>query len=207
MELLLLVNLNIIWIMLLVNLILILRIIRWVRATNEAQIPKREHAKRPELVIGSPAPDFKARTLTNQPVGLDDYAGRAVAFIFSSPRCGHCRIEMPMIVKLSMLAKKNAGVELIIASYEDAIETKQWLETIRAEDNVDVKLPVIVAPRGRSDFQQDYNPKGLLPSFCLIDEDGIVRAQGPIPSIEWRKIKRTWEGVTSLSSVIFNQQQ
>jgi alkyl hydroperoxide reductase subunit AhpC len=207
MQLLLFVNLTAIWVLLLLNLLLLLRVIRWVRATHEARIPEREQVERPELVIGSPAPDFKARTLTNRPVGLEDYAGRTVAFIFSSPRCGHCRIEMPMITKLSTLAKKNAGVELIIASYEDATETQQWLETIRTEDNVDVKLPVIVAPRRRSDFLEVYNPKGLLPGFCLLDENGIVRAQGPIPSIEWRKIKRVWEGVTSLSPVIFNQQQ
>ncbi len=202
---LLLISLNILWGVLLINVVLTLRVIRWVRATNEARVSEQKHVVRSELAIGMSAPEFKARTLVDQPVRLDNYTGRAVVFIFLSPRCGNCRREIPMLNKLSSLAKKNAGVEIILASYEDFAETQAWLDTIRTEDGVDVTMQVLVAPRGKSDFLEDYNPSGLFPGFCLLDERGIVQARGLIPSDEWRKLKRTWEGVNKFSSVILNQ--
>lgn len=205
METLLLMSLSILWGVILVNLVLTLRVIRWVRAMNEAHAHQQERVVRPELVIGTPAPEFKARTLAGQPVRLDTYAGHAVVFIFISPRCGHCRREMPKIIKLGPLAKKNAGVEMILVSYEDSAETQAWLDTIHAEDGVDVTLPVLVAPHGKSDFWEDYNPSGLFPGFCLLNEQGIVQDRGLIPSVEWRKLKRTWEEVTKLSPLMFNQ--
>lgn len=205
MEMLLLISLDILWGMILVNLILTLRVIRWMRATNMARISRQERVVRSELIIGALAPEFKARTLAGQPVRLDNYAGQAVAFIFVSPRCGHCRREMPMLIKLSPFAKKNASIEMILVSNEDASETQIWLDTIRTEDGVDVTLPVLVAPHGKTDFVEDYHPSNVFPGFCLLDEQSIVQARGLIHSAEWRKLKRTWEGVTVLSPLMLNQ--
>src|SRR5689334_17709072 len=112
MEVLLLLSLSILWGVLLVNLALTLRILRWIRASNEARMASQPPVEeRQALVIDAPAPEFKARTLAGQAMRLDDYAGRSIAFIFVSPACGHCRLEMPMLVKLAPLARKTAGVE------------------------------------------------------------------------------------------------
>lgn len=112
-----------------------------------------------------------------------------------------------MFNKLGPLAKKNGGVEITLVSSEDSVETRQWLDTIHSEDGLDVTLPILVAPLGKYDFLEDYNPGGLLPGYCLLNEQGIVQDRGPIPSVEWRKLKRTWEGLTRLSPLMLNQYQ
>lgn len=205
METLLLISLIMLWVVVLIILVLTLRVIRWVKALHDAQAVQQEHRVRPDLVVGAPAPEFKARTLAGQPVRLDDYAGRAVAFLFVSPACGHCRLEMPVLNKLGSLAQKNADVEFVLASSFGPVETQLWLDRMRAEDGVDVTLPMLVAPYGKSDFLEDYNPSGLWPGFCLLDDQGIVQAQGSIPSVEWNKLRRTWEGTVKLSPWLFNQ--
>lgn len=204
MEMLLLLSLSSLWGVTLVNLALTLRILRWIRASHEARIAQRDPVReRQPLVIGAQAPEFKARTLADQAVRLDDYAGRSVAFLFVSPACGHCRLEMPMVLKLAPLARKNAGVEIILVSDWGPVVTRQWLETLRTEDGVEVLLPMLVAPYGKTDFLDDYNQGHVTPSFCLIDAQGLIQAAGRIPSTEWSKLKRTWEGVTTLSPFLF----
>ncbi len=205
MEMLLLISLSLLWVMFLINQALTLRLLRWVRATNEARMTQQPaDVERQELIIGSPAPEFKARTLTNQSVRLDSYAGHSVAFIFVSPACGHCRMEMPMLIKLATLAKKNADVEIILVSDWGPSVTQQWIDNIHVEDNVNVTLPILVAPPKKSDFLNDYNPRYMVPSFCLLDAQSIVQAKGTLPSTEWNKLKRDWEGVPKL---MFNRYQ
>lgn len=206
MELFLLISLGLLWLVILLNLALTIRVIKWIKATIEAAKPLvSEHIERQELIIGAPAPEFKVRTLAGQAVRLDDFAGRSIAFLFVSPACGHCRMEMPMFLKLAPLAKKYAGVELILVSDWGPVITQQWLGEIRTEDGVDVTLPVLVAPTGKSDFLDDYNPKKTTPGFCLIDAQGNVQLLGQIPSTEWNKLKRIWEGATRLSPLLFKQ--
>lgn len=206
MEMLLFLSLSTLWVVVLGNLILTLRILRWIRATQEARLLQAP-VKSSELVIGAPAPEFKARTLTGQAVRLDTYLGHPVAFLFVSPVCGHCRMEIPKLLKLAALAKKNADVEFILVSDWGPLRTQEWLDIIRLEDGVDVTLPVLVAPRGKSDFLDDYNPKQAIPGFCLLDAQGTVQATGPISSTEWNTFKRTWEGVSRLSPLMFSKYQ
>jgi thiol-disulfide isomerase/thioredoxin len=163
--------------------------------------------KSSELVIGAPAPEFKARTLTGQAVRLDTYIGHPVAFLFVSPVCGHCRMEVPKLLKLAVLAKKNADVEFVLVSDWGPLRTQQWLESMRLEDGVEVTVSVLVAPRGKSDFLDNYNPKQAIPGFCLLDAQGTVQATGPISSTEWNTFKRIWEGVSRLSPLIFSKYQ
>lgn len=208
MEMFVLFSFSALWGMVLCTLALTLRMLRWLRATNEAQMVQQEPVEqRPALIPGTPAPEFKARTLADQAVRLDDFAGRSVAFLFVSPACGHCRMEMAALNKLAPLAKKNARVELILVSDWGPVVTRQWLETIRNEDKVEVSLPVLVAPRGKTDFLDDYNPEHITPSFCLLDAQSHVQMKESIYSSEWNKLKRSWEGVTSLSPFLFRSSQ
>lgn len=205
MEMLLLISLSMLWLVVLIMLALLFRVLRWIRASNEARVVELDETEIQELIIGAPAPEFKARTLAGQAVRLDDYEGRSVAFIFVSPACGHCRMEMPMLIKLAPLAKQNAAVEIILVSDWGPAVTQQWLDIIHTEDNVDVTLPVLVAPTKKSDFLNDYNAGQMTPGFCLLGADGNVQTKGHIPSNEWNKLKRTWEGVTKLSPLAFSQ--
>lgn len=207
MEPLLLISVSILWGIVLINLALTLRILRWIRASNEQQMAQAKVVEQQELIVGAPAPEFKARTLDGQAVRLDNYADHSVAFLFVSPACGRCRLEMPMLVKLSPIAKKNAGVEIMLVSDWGPVITQRWLDTIHSEDGVEVTLPMLVAPRGKSDFLDDYNPGHMTPAFCLLDAQGNVQAKGHIPSIEWNKLKRTWEKATFLAPFMYNHNE
>ena len=207
-ERLLLVSSILLWSGMMLNMTLTLRILRWIRANNEARMVQQKPVEQHQsVVIGTPAPDFKARTLTGQPIRLDNYAGHSVAFIFISPACGHCRLEMPVLTKLAPLAKKNADVEIILVSDWGPIVTEQWLAALQSEDGVDVQLPIVVAPRGKTDFLDDYNPEGRTPSFCLLDAQSKVQARGEIPSMQWKQLKRSWEGTTKLAPFMFKNME
>ena len=194
------INLIAMWCVVLVNLLLTLRAVRWLRAGEEMRARLAQLETAPLLPVGEPAPDFHARTLSGEPVRLADFAGRGVAFVFVSPQCGGCRRELPALGRLGPLATRRAGVELVLVSDRGAAETHDWLETIRHEDGVDVTLQVLVAPPAFSDMLTSYNPRGLVPYFCLLDGQGVVQARDPLGMGEWPSLRRAWEAVTPVRS-------
>jgi thiol-disulfide isomerase/thioredoxin len=196
MEFFLVVSLTALWGVVLVNLLLTLRVVRWMRGLEDMQ---GDGGEVPELSSGMPAPDFRAKTLSNEPVSLASYAGRAVVFVFVSPHCGVCRHEVPKLVRLGKRAREREGIELILVSDARVDETRNWVNTIRVEDKVLVdNLPVLVAPRANSDLFTKYNPRGLTPYFCYVDKEGIVRVNDPLGQSEWFKLKRSWEDPASI---------
>ncbi len=147
------------------------------------------YEKRPELQVNAPAPDFEAETLTGEKVTLDTYSGHDVAFIFMSPHCGPCRKEIPTLEALGPLAKKNFDVDLIIVSESTPADARRFIKELK------INLPLIIAPRTKSDFGKDYNPGGIHPYFCYIDRQGNVRARDPLGIGEWPKLQRMWGSV------------
>lgn len=182
------------WGVVLVNLLLTLRMVRWFRAQEALRKRLAAAEQRPELTIGAAAPDFVAKTLAGESVALRSYAGRSVAFLFVSPHCGHCRRELPTLVALGPQARERAGVALVLVSDASSAETHAWLASIRAEDGLEVDLPLLVAPRTASDFVLRYNPRGLSPYYCLLDADGRVEARGPLGVGDWPRLQRAWTG-------------
>jgi hypothetical protein len=181
------------WVAILLDLLLTLRVVRWIRATaalNEESIA-REHAE--FLRIDAKAPDFRARTLAGEAVGLDDYEGRAVALVFVSPHCGTCRREVRGLVRLARTTRQSGIVEIVLVSDSRSSETSDWLRDIHDRDGVTVDLPVIIAPTATSDLILKYNPRGLTPYFCLVDSDGVVRARDPVGLGHWPVLRALWE--------------
>lgn len=194
------ISLMLLWAVVLVNLLLTLRVVRWQRARVNEQKQAEARETSPELAVDSPAPEFRARTLTGQQVQLATYAGRSVMFIFVSPRCDSCRLKLPLLTKLRPLAKERSGVEFVLVSESSAAETYAWVESIREKDKVEMDFPILVDPRFRSGFVWAYNPRGMFPYFCLIDAQGIVQARGPFGAgEEWPRLQREWGGPTALS--------
>ncbi len=188
------ISLIVLWGVVLVNLLLTLRVVRWLRAKEDLRERVAESEKLPELSIGMPAPDFKAKTLSGEAVRLATYVGRAMVFIFVSPHCGSCRRKMPLLVRLGIQAKERAGIEFVLVSDSSTAETYTWINTIREEDKVEVNLPILVAPDSISEFLNTYNPRGLSPYYCFMNAQGIVQARDPIDMGEWPKLQREWEG-------------
>ncbi|QBD77554.1 redoxin domain-containing protein [Ktedonosporobacter rubrisoli] len=194
------ISLLLVWAVVLVNLLLTLRLVRWRRAVIHEQEQAATREAAPELAVDTPAPAFRARTLTGELVRLATYTGHSVLFLFVSPRCGSCRLKLPLLTKLRPLAKERSGVDFVLVSDVSAAETYAWVESIREEDKVEVDFPILLDPQYRSGFMWAYNPRGMIPYFCLIDAQGIVQARGLVGTEEeWSRLQREWEGPTALS--------
>jgi hypothetical protein len=182
------------WALLLVNVALTVRVVRWLQAGEERRRRADELEAASPLGVGQPAPPFRARTLEGASVGLQDYAGRTVAFVFVSPECGACRRELRGLVRLGRLARERAQVDLVLVSDFGASETSRWLTDIRERDGVTVDLPVLVAPPTHSDLFASYNPRVLTPYFCVVDPTGTVRSRDPLGAGDWLRLRAEWEG-------------
>ena len=183
------------WGVVLIDLLLTLRVVRWMRAAADLQEEAVQMENLPELPVGAPAPAFQTETLSGEKVELDDYAGRAVAFIFVSPYCRDCQQEMPMLVELGTKMRERNDVELVLVCDSGTVEQIQgWINLIRDEDELEVDLPILVASRSTPEFLRSYNPRGLAPYFCYIDDHGIVQVRAPLGTAKWLRMKREWEG-------------
>ncbi len=186
------ISLIILWGVVLLNLLLTLRVVRLLHSVEEARAQAAEREQLPELSLGTLAPDFRARTIDGEPVRLLTYVGRPVVFLFVSPHCAGCRSKVPQLLKLSVQAKKQAGVEFVLVSDSSSAETHTWIDTIQGEDDVEINLPVLIAPSNISDFLWTYNPRGILPYFCLLDAQGNVQARDPLERGAWPRLQREW---------------
>lgn len=182
----------------LLNLVLLMRILARYRAADMAREAGGQHGGDP-LEIGSEAPDFMARTLAGQPMSNQRLAGRAVAFVFLSPTCDHCRDTLPVLNEIGPLAGR-AGVQVVIVTDTGPLRTRTWLDTVFEEDGVRVQLPVLVAPPSRSMMAFDYNPPGVLPYFCLVGADGLIAARGTVNGPDWTAQVETWRAPDAVRS-------
>lgn len=194
METLLFVSVIALWIAVLINLLLTLRMLRWHRAVKYSHEQEEALEQRPELVVGQPAPDFRSRLLSGESVRLESYGGRKILLIFVSPHCSGCRKKMPLLLRLSSLARERGGIEFILVSAGSSAETHSWVREIRDEDHLEINLPILVELPRISEFLMSYNPRGFIPYFCLIDEQGIVQARDPLEEGAWPKLQQEWEG-------------
>jgi len=161
METILIISSILLWVAVLLNLLLTLGLARRIRSA----FPRMESLK-----AGQKAPGFSAQTLQGKVVTLNDYEGKATAFIFVSPDCKPCREELPGIQRV-WLDARQFGTELVLVSDADEEKTRPLI------DGLADGLPVLVAPREHNPFFTDYKAMGT-PSYCLIDAQGRVQAAG-----------------------------
>jgi peroxiredoxin len=184
---LLIMSIVLLWIIVLLNLVLTLGI---VRRLNNTSLPGHDPIAENRLQSGDPAPAFSAETLDGQQVSLETYAGQAVAFHFLSIHCEPCREVLPDLLTLAPLAWQ-AGVQFIFVVLDDAQNTRAFVEEYQ------IPSPVIVAPRPGNDytktneFAQAYKSKST-PSYCLIDEEGLVLSAGHPRTGDWKKWEMVW---------------
>ena len=183
------------------NLLLILRVITWLRSVQEIKerVSQGELSAEPE--VGTRAPDFSAKMLTGEYVNLKNFLGQSTLFIFFSNECFRCRKEMPMLIKLARTAKARANVNFVLVSEVGVAETVRWRDWLLDEDKVDIDLPFVIAPPNLFDFFDVYNPRVITPYYCLVDEQGIIIARNPIGDNEWETLKQDWEGIIPLAAV------
>jgi hypothetical protein len=180
------------WAVLLLNLLVTLRLVRWLRSYHDADRLDHIREEIAELAIGSPAPSFQARDLDGGIVKSADFSARDIAFVFIHPQCGMCRRELPELVTLAAIAQKRSGTEIVLVSGGGAGETQSWLASVIPDDGANATPRVLVAGSRTSDFQATYNPRGLTPYFCHVDNTGTVTARGGLHTPAWAGLIRKW---------------
>jgi thiol-disulfide isomerase/thioredoxin len=175
----------------LVNLVLTLRLVRELRM-RQAIHDNLGHGARSELTIGDAAPPFQATTLSGQGVTEQRLFGRPLMLVFVSPHCGVCRSTLATLAEIGPLARRAAGVEVVVVSDTGAPKTRSWLELADHEDDVVVMQPVLAAPPSQTRMITDYDPLGLFPYFCCVDEEGRVRGRGAVRGPEWNALVSHW---------------
>lgn len=181
METALIVSSILLWVIVLCNIVLTLALVRRLNATPRHKSLSLEMPK-----AGQPAPDFHAQTGSGETVTLSTFAGHRVAFIFISTNCSPCRQLLPRL-ELFQPRAAQARVELLLVSAEQMDETQNFIERLH------IGLPVLVAPRGTNPFFDDYKAT-LTPSYCLVDEQSIVRSAGLLNAEggEWEAFIGSW---------------
>lgn len=172
------VNVILLWAVALFNLLLCLAI---VKKLNELG-PQEYRYK--TLERGEKAPGFEAVDLSGKTVTLEDFAGRSVAFVFSSSRCAPCREELPQVEDIAPVARR-AGTEIVFVGLDELDEAKMFSQELG------LTLPMLVAPLEGNSFKKDYKVAGT-PFFCLLDKDHKVEAAAFF-SEGWDKIVQRWE--------------
>jgi len=119
-------------------------------------------------IVGSPAPQYGARTLQGDSVSLASLRGRAVLLNFWATWCTPCRQETPFLQ--SLFARSASRGLVIVGVSMDTGDARSQVEDFVREYGV--TYPVLVDPEMRGmDF---YKVIGLPASF-LVDRDGVLR--------------------------------
>jgi peroxiredoxin len=161
MDTILVVSSILLWVVLLLNLLLTLRLSRRLRSLFPEMEPLR---------VGQQAPDFSASSLHGKTVTLADYEGQATALIFVSPDCPPCREALPKVQDLWPSARE-VGTELVLVSNADEETTRSIVDGLAAD------LTILVAHQENNPFFFDYKVMGT-PSVCMIDAKGKVQVTG-----------------------------
>ncbi len=118
---------------------------------------------------GEPAPSFSAQTINGEYFTQHTYRGQAIMLIFIG-KDYVSRKNMP-IYQTFCNDVNDIGIRSLFVCdmhQEDA-------EALSAE--MQVTQPLLIAPREQNPFFKDYK-MDIAPTYCLIDEESIVRAAG-----------------------------
>ncbi|MEM8535434.1 MAG: TlpA disulfide reductase family protein [Chloroflexota bacterium] len=190
MQSLLVVSSVLVWVVVIINILLTIALVRQFNRVLGQIVPFLGMGMGEKLTVGEAAPDFKAETLTGESVTLAHYARKAVSFVFISPHCDPCVEKIPTLTALSNQAKQ-AGVEIVLVNTEGSTS-----ETATFVKQHGITLPVLVAPRERNSFANDY--KALMtPSYCLIDQDSHVKETGMFTPGWEDKLAHAWSNASS----------
>jgi peroxiredoxin len=152
-----------------VNLTLTLAAIRQLRYHGELLSRPGQFQPRQRIPPGTRAPDFTATLLSGDTRVLADLTGARSVIAFLSPRCAPCRVELPEFAEFARGMPGGAAQVLAVLTGDE----QEFGEFIEALSGV---ASVTVEPR-RGPVARAFSVAGY-PTFCLIDEHGVVQASG-----------------------------
>ena len=130
-----------------------------------------------QVTVGSPAPTFKATTLTaGDTISFDKYKGQVVLLNIWATWCQPCEQEMPSIQQLvDSMGPKGLRLVSVSIDKDPRDEVQQWLAQRH------LTFEVLQDQTGR--IQQTYQTTGVPESFIL-DRNGVI-VKKVIGAIEW----------------------
>jgi thiol-disulfide isomerase/thioredoxin len=113
---------------------------------------------------GDASPDELGVTLKNEPVRLQDYAGKAVVVSFWASWCPYCLKELPILYNIQKAAKGRLQVVAINTENADTFrELRRAMRTLEIGMSYD--------PDGKA--QQAFGVNGI-PHMVIIGRDGTI---------------------------------
>lgn len=179
----------VLWCLVLLNLALTVRLLAWAKVMGRLGGPPPEDRWEPELVLGSPAPTYRAKLLDGSRVTEATFAGRAVAYVFLSPNCESCLDTLGRLAPFLPAARAH-GVGLVVVTDTGTKQTAAWVADAGGTD-----APVVTAPPRLSALVPTYDGPAFFPYFVLVDAAGVVRARGIVGRPAWLELTAQWAGV------------
>ena len=144
----------------------------WVDSTQMYKITKRAMTIKP-LLIGKKAPGIIMPDSLGKNISLYDIKAKYTVVIFWDHGCGHCKKEVPKLVKAYNEKLKDKGVEVYTIETEDKPE--EWRKFIRENDMhfINVHQP---DEYNRAVTKQIYDIYST-PVIYLLDENKIIKAK------------------------------
>lgn len=159
------------------NLFLVLRVGRLVRAFS----------KPPTIPIGRAVPPFEGRRPDGRELTSADLAGQAAVLAFLSPGCPKCKEKAADILRI-LPAIREAGVALWIVPADDTHDIAELLGDTPLRDHV---LVLDAQARLR------LNPRKGAPFYVFLDDEGIVQASNYIGDEDWLSFIEQMEEVAA----------
>jgi len=125
---------------------------------------------RPQLVTNEPAPDFSLPDHRGRGHRLSDLEGRPVVLNFWSKACPPCRQEMPSLIRLSEISRRQGDFAVLTVTVESS-----WEEVRDVFDTDEPPLKILYDPERRV-IEKAYGT-AKFPETFLIDSSGNVRAR------------------------------
>lgn len=118
--------------------------------------------------IGSPAPDFSAKTIVGKDIRLSGCSGNVVLIDFWASWCGPCREEMPFLTELYQKYRDKGFVVLAVNIDTDIKNTNRFLDQLKAKPEFDILID-----KG-SAIPPLYKLEGM-PTTVFVDRKGVIR--------------------------------
>lgn len=119
---------------------------------------------RKAFAIGSPAPDFKLKSLNGKEFSLNDFKGKLIYLNFWDSRCGLCQMDLPYAQELE---KELSGKNVVFINIGVDNDEELWRYSVGKRKLMGVQLYAA----NREDILRKYKVVDV-PSYYLIDTDG-----------------------------------
>ena len=115
------------------------------------------------IVVGKPAPDFRAVTFDGQKVSLADFKGQVLIVNFWATWCAPCRHELPLL-DAYLRFQQSHGLRILAVTDENSVPSSRLKP-----------LAKMVAFQMAWRFSGPYDNPSAFPTNYVIDRHGVIR--------------------------------